>query len=113
MPNKPIWTLFTHTLKGNARKFEQSFKAALIEEIQKLETRKQQEGDTIETLEAIKDTESPRITFQNKETEKSDQIDFTDYALLRKLISREYNWRHQNSLQKSKCLHPKILTQRL
>lgn len=90
LPNNPIWTLFTHTLKGNARKFEQSFKAALIEEIQKLETRKQQEGDTIETLEAIKDTESPRITFQNKETEKSDQIDFTDYTLLRKLISREY-----------------------
>jgi hypothetical protein len=89
-PNKPIWTLFTHTLKGNARKIEQFFKAALINEIRKLETDKQQECDTIEISEAIEDTGSSRKTFQNKETENLDQIDFTDYALLRKLISREY-----------------------
>lgn len=112
-PNKPIWTLFTHTLKGNARKIEQFFKAALIDEIRKLETDKQQEGDTIEILEAIEDTGSSRKTFQNKETENLDQIDFTDYALLRKLISREYigaiRTAYRRAVSPSKDLNPTSL----
>lgn len=112
-PNKPVWTLFTHILKGNAGRLEQSFKAALIDEIQKLETRRQQEGNTIETLEAIKDTNSSRNTFQNKETEKSDQIDFTDYTLLRKLISREYidaiRKAYRRAVSPSKNLNPTSL----
>ena len=112
-PNKPIWTLFSHTLKGNAGRLEQSFKAALIDEIQKLETRKQQEGDTIEPLEAIKDTKSSRTTSQNKETKKSDQIDFTDYTLLRKLISREYidaiRKAYRRAVSPSKDLNPTSL----
>lgn len=111
--NKSIWTLFTHTLKGNARKIEQSFKAALIDEMRKLETHKQQEGNTIETLEAIEATESSRNTFQNKETEKLDQIDFTDYALLRKLISREYidaiKTAYRRAVSPSKDLNPTSL----
>ena len=112
-PNKPIWTLFSHTLKGNTGRLEQSFKAALIDEIQKLETRKQQEGDTIEPLEAIKDTKSSRTTSQNKETKKSDQIDFIDYTLLRKLISREYidaiRKAYRRAVSPSKDLNPTSL----
>ena len=88
--NEPIWTLFTHTLKGNARRLEQSFQTALIDEIQKVKTRKRQGDDAIDNLEAVNDTELSRTTFQNEKAEKSNQIDFTDYTLLRKLFTREY-----------------------
>lgn len=103
-PNKTIWTLFTHTLKGNARKLEQSFNAALIDEIRKVETRKHKGGATTENPEAANDTEPSRTDFQNKETNDSDKIDFTDYTLLRKLLSREYIDAIRNAYRKALSL---------
>ena len=84
-PTKPIWTLFTHTLRGNARVIEDEFKTALREAIQKLnKTNHKTVGDVITTGEQEATNET------QQEADPLEQIDFNNRATLRRLLSSEY-----------------------
>lgn len=84
-PTKPIWTLFTHTLRGNAREIEDDFKTALHEAIHKLnESNHNTVGDLITTGEQ----EGPNEIQQ--EEDPLEKIDFNNRATLRRLLSSEY-----------------------
>lgn len=84
-PTKPIWTLFAHTLKGNAREIEDDFITALHEAIHKLnESNHNTVGGRITTGEQ----EVPNKIQQ--EEDPLEKIDFNNRATLRRLLSSEY-----------------------
>ena len=84
-PTKPIWKLFAHTLRGNAREIEDDFKMALLEAIRKHIDSNQ---NTVEDMLPIDKQEVPNQIPQ--EEEPFEHINFNDPTTLRKLLSSEY-----------------------
>ena len=84
-PTTPIWTLFTHTLRGNAREIEDDFEMALLEAIRKHIDSNQ---NTVEDMLPIDKQEIPNEIPQ--EEEPIEHINLNDPTTLRKLLSSEY-----------------------
>lgn len=85
---KPLWTLFTHSLKGDSHNIEHSFKKALIEEIRKIQEQDDPNSNPIETIITITREDSSNNTSLDEEF--LDQIDFSNYETLRLLLNRKY-----------------------
>ena len=84
-PTKPIWTLFAHTLKGNAREIEDDFKTALHEAIHKLN---ESNHNTVGGMITAGEQEVPNKIQQDEDP--LEKIDFNNRATLRRLLSSEY-----------------------
>lgn len=85
---KPIWILYTHSLKGDAHNIEYSFKKALIEEIRKIQEKDDPNSSSSETTKLFG---SQRFSSDTSCIEKlMHQIDFSDYETIRLLLSSKY-----------------------
>lgn len=85
---KPIWILYTYSLKGDTHNIEYSFKKALVEEIIKIQ---EQDDPNCNSSETAKIFGGQRFPSDTSCIEKFlHQIDFSDYETLRLLLSRKY-----------------------